>query len=283
MSKIRLIQTFIICAVVLLLAFLYTRDVKGLVEPKEDPAAVQARQPIESENEIKLDEVSMGAKNMIATNLAKEISAIEYSYKNASGQEKTDLAAKLAKKWDSLDQLVPSALYYEIVAKQDGSLTNWLKSGNQFMRAFDNNADTLLQAAILQRANASFTKALQLDSASLDAKAGLGTTIVNGMGAPMQGIEMLLDVVKRDPKNFNANMQLGMFAMKSGQFGKAVDRFKHVLTLKRTSEAYFWLGTAYENLDQKEEAVNAYLTSKEIAANPMFSDFIDKKVAELKK
>lgn len=282
MSKIRIQQTLIIGAVVLLLGFLYTRDVKGLVTPKEDPAAVQARQPKEAAA-INLDEVSLGGKNMISADLAKEITALEQDFKKASDSDKPAIAAKLAAKWDAVDQLIPSALYFEMIAKRDGSLANWLKSGNQFLKAFDSTIDTVIQPALLQRANTSFTNALVLDSANLDAKAGMGITIVDGMGAPMEGITMLLDVVKQDPNNLNANMQLGMFAMKSGQFAKAVDRFKHIITIKRTSEAYFWLGTAYENLSQNKEAIDAYLTSKEIAANPKLSEFIDKKVAELKK
>ena len=282
MSKIRIQQSLIIGAVVLLLGFLYTRDVKGLVKPKEDPAAVQARQPMEAAA-INLDEVSLGGKNMISADLAKEITALEQDFKKASDKDKPAIAAKLATKWDAVDQLIPSALYFEMIAKRDGSLANWLKSGNQFLKAFDSTIDTVIQPALLQRANTSFTNALVLDSTNLDAKAGLGITIVDGMGAPMQGITMLLDVVKQDPNNLNANMQLGMFAMKSGQFAKAVDRFKHIITIKRTSEAYFWLGTAYENLSQNKEAIDAYLTSKEIAANPKLSEFIDKKVAELKK
>jgi cytochrome c-type biogenesis protein CcmH/NrfG len=38
----------------------------------------------------------------------------------------------------------------------------------------------------------------------------------------MQGIALLLEVVAKDPNNFSANLNLGMFAMKSGQYDKAV-------------------------------------------------------------
>jgi Flp pilus assembly protein TadD len=102
------------------------------------------------------------------------------------------------------------------------------------------------------------------------------------MGAPMQGIAMLLDVVKKDPKNLKANMSLGTFAIKSGQFDKAIPRFNTVIATAPTPEAYFYLGTALENLGRNKEAVNAYLSSKKLAANPTLASFIDKKVAELK-
>ncbi len=52
---------------------------------------------------------------------------------------------------------------------------------------------------------------------------------------PMQGIAMLLDVVAKDPKNLKANMNLGMFAMKSGSLIKQLVRFKDIIAHKPTS------------------------------------------------
>jgi tetratricopeptide (TPR) repeat protein len=98
----------------------------------------------------------------------------------------------------------------------------------------------------------------------------------------MQGIAMLLEVVAKDPKNVKANMNLGLFSIKSGQFDKAIPRFNTVIATAPTPEAYFYLGTAFENLDKKQEAIDAYLKSKKLAANPTLASFIDKKVAELK-
>jgi uncharacterized protein HemY len=77
-------------------------------------------------------------------------------------------------------------------------------------------------------------------------------------------------------------MNLGMFSMKSGQFQKAVDRFKTVIEVQQTPEAWFYLGTSYENLGMKSDAVLAYQKSKELAADPSLSDFVDKKIKELK-
>ena len=77
-------------------------------------------------------------------------------------------------------------------------------------------------------------------------------------------------------------MALGTFAIKSGQFDKAITRFNSIIAMKPSPDAYFYLATAYENLGKNEEAVNAYLNSKKLAANPTLSTFIDKKVAELK-
>ncbi|MFC4212071.1 tetratricopeptide repeat protein [Pedobacter lithocola] len=285
-SSIRLKQTIIIGAILLLIAFLFTRDIKGLVKPTEEngktAAPGQVSESASVSSALSIQTTSEAAKNAINKSLITDIAALENKYKDATGAEKVELAQQLAQKWDDVEQLTPSALYLEIVAEAKPSSTTWLASGNKFLKAFESTQDSLAQPALLQKANTSFTKALALDKDNIDAKTGLGVTIVNGLGAPMQGIAMLLEVVAKEPKNIKANMNLGLFSIKSGQFDKAIPRFNTVIATAPTPEAYFYLGTALENLDKNKEAIEAYLNSKKLAADPTLASFIDKKVAELK-
>lgn len=286
LKNIRTKQLTIIGAIAVLIAFLFTRDIKGLVKPKEEtsnkPAGGQMSGSSAPAAAINLEEVSTAAKNMMNANLATEITDLENKYKGDAESEKTATAKLLAQKWDDVEQSIPSALYLEIVANKEQSLGNWLVTGDRFIKAYDNTRDSLLQPALLQKANTAFSNAMKIDSTSNDAKTGLGITIVNGMGMPMQGIAMLMDVVKKDPKNLKANMSLGTFAIKSGQFDKAITRFNDIIAIKPSPDAYFYLGTAYENLGKNAEAIDAYLNSKKLAANATLSKFIDDKVKELK-
>ncbi len=278
-------QVIIIGAVLLLIAFLFTREIKGLVKPKEDTASA----PVNNEaatatvQEINLKEVSTIGKNTINASLAAEITTLENDFKIAAEKDKIKLAQKLAQKWDDTEQTIPSALYLEIVANKEPVLKNWLVTGERFMKAFDLTRDSVLQPSLLQKANLAYKNAVAIDSTNTEAKTGLGITIVNGMGAPMEGIAMLLDVVKKDPKNLKANMSLGTFAIKSGQFDKAILRFNDIIAQRPSPDAYFYLATAYENLGKNKEAVAAYLNSKKLAANPTLSKFIDRRVEELSK
>lgn len=281
MKNPRTTQIVIIAGIVLLVGFLFSQDIKGLVKPKEETASAM---PQEAQAGLSLAEVSATAKNLISNASAKEFTSLESAYQKATGEEKVAQAKVLAKKWDDLEQAVPSALYLEEAANGQPTLTNWISAGDRFLKAFDNTQDSVAKPVMLQKANNAFEKAIAIDSTDLDAKTGMGITIVNGMGAPMQGIAMLLDVVKKDPKNFKANMNLGLFAIKSGQFDKAIVRFEDIVkNIKATPDSYFYLATAYENLGKSQQAIDAYLQSKKLAANPTLSSFIDKKVAELKK
>lgn len=284
-NSIRSKQTILIAAMALLIAFLFTRDIKGLVKPKEEPtAAVPAggQMAVAETAAINLNEVSTTGKNLLSANLSAEIKALENAYQTAPEAKKAAAAKLLAQKWDDVEQAVPSALYLELLAEKEQTLENWLLAGDRFLKAFDNTRDSLLQPALLQKANTAYTNAVKIDSVNADAKTGLGITIVNGMGMPMQGIAMLMDVVKKDPKNLKANMSLGTFAMKSGQFDKAVTRFNDIIAIKASPEAYFYLGTAYENLGKNSEAIDAYLKSKKLAGNATLSKFIDDKVSALR-
>ncbi len=276
-------QIILIVAIVSLAGFLYTRDVKGLVKPEEETSQENSGSAMTAASAFSIEEASATGKNLIGSSSAKEITSLEGTFKSASGKSRMVIAQQLAQKWDDVEQAIPSAMYLEVVAEEDPKLENWLQAGNRFLKAFDNTQDSLVQPVMLQKANQTFTKALAIDSSNLEAKTGMGITIVNGMGAPMSGIAMLMEVVKEDPRNLKANMHLGLFAMKSGQFDKAIIRFNDIVAhIKATPDAYFYLASSYENLGRNKEAIDAYLNSKRLAANPTLSKFIDRKVEELK-
>jgi uncharacterized protein HemY len=71
--------------------------------------------------------------------------------------------------------------------------------------------------------------------------------------------------------------------MQSRQFDKAVDRFKTVVEQEPSAEAWFYLATSYENIGLNREAIQAFEKSKQLAADPSLSQFIDRKVEELSK
>ena len=118
MNTIRSKQIIIISAVLLLIVFLFTRDIKGLVKPKQETAAAvpAGGQLTSSASSINLTEVSTAAKNSINANIAAEITTLESAYNNASGDEQINAAKVLAAKWDDVEQSVPSAMYLEIIA-----------------------------------------------------------------------------------------------------------------------------------------------------------------------
>ncbi len=288
-------QITVIVAVVAVSGYLYSLPVKGLIKPKtanQDAGHVSGPQSSPAIRQVTVDEVSTPAKSAIGAALAARINDLEGQLKNASGDaDKLSLQKQLAKQWDDDNQPAPSAFYYQEVAGKENTFENWMAAGNHFNDAYKATQDTSVQPAFVENAIDAYKNAVKLKPDNLDAKTGLGIAYVNQTslgitdpngGSPMQGIMLLLDVVKQDPNNRNANLNLGLFAMKSGQFEKAVARFKTVIAQKEEVEPYFYLAESYKQLGMKKEAIAAYQKCKEMIPDPIIGQKIDQYIKELK-
>ena len=274
-------QVIVVCSAVVLMGIMLSMDIQGLVKPKDESKSTPAGQAPPAVKAFSLEEVSVLSKQSLTANLKKQVTDLEAALKSASENEKVDLHKKLAQQWDDLNQAAPAAFYYELIAQKEPGFTPWLKTGDKFTEAYQQTADTLMQPALVQKAIQAYQEADKLQPNTPEVKTGLGIAYVSGTPNPMQGIQLLLEVVKNDPKNVKANLNLGLFSMKSGQYEKAVDRFKTVIAQAPSAEAWFYLASSYENMGMKSDAVGAYLKTKEIASDPNMSQFVDRKVNEL--
>ncbi|MDB5009533.1 MAG: hypothetical protein JWQ06_322 [Mucilaginibacter sp.] len=275
-------QIVIIIAVVAITGYLYSLPVKGLVKPKatRTNAGVASEKP--AATNVNVATVSSSAKTAIGAALSNKINDLESQLKNAPDNNKLGLQKQLASQWDDVNQPAPAAFYYQEVARKENKLDDWLNAGNRFNDAYKLTQDTSLQPVFITNAVSAFQNALKLKPESLDAKTGLGIAYVNGGAGPMQGIALLLEVIKQDPKNLSANLNLGLFSMKSGQYEKAVDRFKNVIAQKPGLEPYFYLAETYKQLGRKSEAIAAYQKCKEMMPDAVFGQRIDQYIKELK-
>jgi len=286
-------QIVVVLVVVATMGFLFFQPVKGLIKPKtaegHTNATAPATRPIAN---VSVEMVSSAAKVAIGPALSAQINDLEGQLKKAmDGTDQLKFQKELAKHWDDVNQPAPAAFYYQAIARKENTYGNWVDAGSRFNDAYKLTQDTAAQPAFVVNAIECYKNAVKLQSASLEAKTGLGIAYVNqtalGMtdpegGSPMQGIMLLLDVVKQDPKNRNANLSLGMFAMKSGQYEKAVQRFKTIIAQKPEVEPYFYLAESYKQLGMKSEAIAAYQKCREMMPDPAFDQRIDEYIKELK-
>lgn len=286
-------QITAIVIIMIICGYLYKLPVKGLIKPKvsKTTSGVVSGSHA-SVTHITVDDVSTQAKTAIGAALAARINDLEGQLKNASGDaDKLSLQKQLAKQWDDDNQPAPSAFYYQAVARKENTFENWSNAGSHFNDAYKATQDTSVQPAFVENAIEAYKNALKLKPENLTAKTGLGVAYVNQTsmgitdpngGSPMQGIMLLLDVVKQDPNNRSANLNLGLFAMKSGQFDKAVTRFKNMIAQKAEVEPYFYLAESYKQLGMKKEAIDAYQKCKEMIPDPIIGQKIDQYIKELK-
>lgn len=134
-----------------------------------------------------------------------------------------------------------------------------------------------------------FERALKLDPDNDDLKIGIGSAYVYGKGrtgnaeATMKGIQQLLTVVRKDSNNMRAHLVLGVGGLVSGQYDKALERFKRIVTREPANlEAIAYLADTYAAKGEKEEAVKWYNISKQLANDPHYSKEVDERIRQLR-
>jgi|SRR5690606_36909695 len=273
-------QILAITSILVLMGFLLAQPIKGLVNEDKEAAPASGA---DAASQITLASVSQTAKQGLNAQLIREISELESNLDKVSGPERIDILQKLATKWGDVNKPAPLGFIYEELAELEPKFDYWLKAGDAYRAAYTNLQDTTLARTLNAHAINAYEKAVELDPADLDAKTGLGSAYVSGTSNPMAGIALLREVVNADPKHIGANKSLGLFSMQSRQFDRAIDRFKIVVEQQPDAESYFYLATSYENIGLHREAIAAFEKSRDLAADPTLTQFINRKIDELSK
>jgi len=118
-------------------------------------------------------------------------------------------------------------------------------------------------------------------SASVDRQIDSAIAMVNG-GSPMQGIFLLRDLAEEHPENMRIQLNLGMFAIQSGQLDKAEARFNTVLEQNpQQAEALYYLGYVKAQNGKLEEAIKLLQKAGEFAESEELKQEIEKYINEL--
>jgi cytochrome c-type biogenesis protein CcmH/NrfG len=154
-----------------------------------------------------------------------------------------------------------------------------------FLDNVRNQEDPQLRKWMAGNAKELFERVLKLNAANDSAKVGIGSCYMFGniSDNPMEGILMIREVADRNPHNMYAQMMLGIGGVMTGQFDKAIDRFKKVVDHQPANiEAVLNLAEAYEQKGDKSSAIKWYQKSKELIQNPMIEKELDDRINSLR-
>lgn len=188
----------------------------------------------------------------------------------------------VAKVWD--DAKVPgiSAWYYEQKALKSNVEKDWIDASYRYFDAFKSGKDSLEVSYFADKAIKSYSKVLEINPSNLDAKTDLGILFTEGSNEPMKGITLLREVIEIDPKHENAQLNLGFLSMKSGQYEKAIERFKKVLEINPGRiDMYVYVGEAYVRAGDKTQAIANLKIFKNLSNDQQMIKDVDDYIATL--
>ncbi len=189
---------------------------------------------------------------------------------------------------DSLKLFEPYAFYISEAAKLDNSEKKLTFAAHLFLDNLRREHDDTKQGWQTDQAVELFKKALALNPENTDLKIGLGSSYIYGRQTgdaqqAMLGIQELLSVVKKDSTNMKAQFVLGVGGAVSGQYDKAIERFKKVMLAEpNNAEAAAFLGDTYAATGNKPEAIKWYNVSRRLVNNPAYSKEVEERIKSLK-
>lgn len=195
----------------------------------------------------------------------------------------------LADFWkDSAQSIVPYIYYLAEGAKLENSEKNLTFAARFILENMRREQKTDIKVWEANIAADLFERALAINPDDDNLKVGLGSCYVYGEGMvgdanqTMKGIQKLLEVVKKDSNNMQAQLVLGIGAVISNQTDKAIERLLKVVAFdKHNLEAVSWLADAYAAKGDKPNAIKWYQQSKHLVNNPAFSKEIDERIKAL--
>jgi outer membrane protein len=244
---------------------------------------------VENESQLQsgtqTDTLAAAANPHVATPKAirKDINRLRARYLTGTSEEKNAIFADsligLYHKAGLFDSAVWFAEKAATFLKTDESL---LKAANASYEAYTFAVDRDKQLAMARKTQDLFSRVLAIQPGNLEAKTKMAMTYLSSE-SPMKGISMLREVIAEDPKNELALFNMGMLAIQSGQYGKAVEWLEKLSVVNdQHLQGQLLLGVAYMNSGDKEKARNQFEKVKKMDKDPSVQATVDSYLEDLK-
>ena len=238
-----------------------------------------------------IDNYIREAKDKLSPSQLNYVNKLENSISRGNVKEQqVKVFGQLAAFWDDSVHNHELHNYYTSQQAKLESSEKTLTFAAQLMLAdLRNEPDPLKRGWKSEQAIELFEKAITLNPGNDSLKVGLGSCYIFGKGMAgdpqetMKGIQQLLQVVRKDSTNMQAQLVLGIGGVISTQYDKAIERLLKVQKSEpRNLEAISWLADAYAAKGDKGNALKWYEISKRLVNNPEYSKEVDERIKMLK-
>ena len=260
-----------ICAIVIWLLFLLP---KAVVENESEMASAPAKDSVASHIQS-FANTPDGVREQIQ-NLREKFAAGTSNEKNAIFADSLATLYKAANQYDS------AAWFAEEASKFFNNVDSWIKTGDNYYQAYTLALDAGKQQALALKAQEYYGKVLKRNPDALNVKTNLAMTYLTTAN-PMQGITLLREVLKQDPKNELALFNMGMLSIQSGQYERAIERLQDLLNVNpRHIQGNLLLAIAYMNSGDKTKAREQFEKVKQMDKDPAVQATVDSYLKDLK-
>lgn len=200
------------------------------------------------------------------------------------GEEKASAIDSLIVFYERNEQFNFAAHYHVAKAEHSNLSKDWELAGDRLYSVSRNEAyNPQFGNFLYNQAKVAFNKAIAIDSTNLDAKVKLASYYLEQEEETMSGILLLLDVVKEDSMQIDANLLLAKYGLISQQYDKAIKRLENILSLQpQNTEALFLKGEALSGMGDIPGAITAFEQCSDLMDNEELKAELDALINGLK-
>lgn len=278
MGGINRTQLILILGAIVLIVLLY------FAPRKTSSPILNIKENIPTASEFSFEELlDYQSKNLTSDEKLKSEKWIS-ELKQPASRVNLQLYDSLAKLWDEKKMFALSANYYEQKANKDKTEKSYLNAAYRFFDAYKQSIDSTVRINMANKAISNYSKVTNINPKNLDAKTDLGILYAEATADPMKGIMMLREVVTEKPNHENAQLNLGFLAVRSNQYEKALQRFDKVLEINPSRlEMHIYKGQLYSQMKDKANAIECFVTFKQLSNNPQMIEQVNQYIEDLKK
>ena len=192
-----------------------------------------------------------------------EINGLLVQYeKSTADAEKTRLLRQIADWYASNAFWGYAGRYRQLLAEQTKDTSLFLVAAKHFTKAAkaaDRQQDVQLKNSVNAAAIRNYNTYLAANPNDRQTLIALAVREVNSP-VPMTGIFKLRDIVEADPDNYDANLQLGNFSVRTNQLEKAEQRYRAAINGKPEDfEAHLRLGLLLQEMPGRAQEAQQLL------------------------
>ena len=176
---------------------------------------------------------------------------------SADEENNLNLYERLAGLWYAWGYFDVSGHYAEKIAEERNTPEAWSIAGTTYSRGIQADVDDRSKRYSANKARAAFEQSQLLQPDNPEVALNLALTYVQlpEQTNPMQGIQMLLNLKEAQPKYGPVYRHLGMLAIQTGQYEKAVERLRQASVLEPSrKEINCLLADAFIGLNQSDSS-----------------------------
>jgi tetratricopeptide (TPR) repeat protein len=263
----------------------------GKTVAKKDSAAMGGATRPSAAAAFNIDKYIQAAKANLTVSQQNYVNSLENSISRGNVvAQQIKVFNQLATFWeDSVHQHELYNFYSSQSAKLVNSEKNLTFAAQLMLADLRNESDPAKRGWKAEQAIDLFERAIVLNPDNPNLQVGLGSCYVFGKGMAgnpqetMKGIQQLLQVIRKDSLNMQAQLVLGIGGVISTQYDKAIDRLLNVLKNQPGNlEAISWLADAYAGKGDKPNALKWYEISKRLINNPVYTKEVNERIKQLK-